>query len=260
MPLPPPSRDSTVVVTGASSGIGSELARELARRNHNVTLVARRGDRLEVLKAELEAGNDIRADVRVCDLTDPAARTELVEGLGEVGGLCNNAGYGDHGPFHSADLAWNLDMIRLNCEALVHLTGAVLPGMVDRGIGSILNVASLAAFQPLPNWATYAATKAFVQSFSEAVHSELAGTGVSVTVLCPGPVRTEFGRTAGIGGLEDGVPDVAYVDAGKVARAAIRAMASGRRSVIPSVKWKATGAAGRYVPRSVLLPLAKRVP
>jgi len=258
MPLPPPSDDATIVVTGASSGIGAELARELVRRDHHVTLVARRLDRLEALAAELE-----NADARACDLQDQGARDDLVAALlagdREVVGLCNNAGYGNHGRFHESDLSWEIGMVELNVKALHHLTGAFLPRMVEQGIGAVLNVASLAAFQPIPNMATYAASKAFVASFSEAVHSELAGTGVSVTALCPGPVHTEFGETAGVGHLEQSSPELAYVDAEKVAADAIDAMVHGRRTVLPTLKWKATGLAGRLVPRTVYLPIARRV-
>ena len=255
MPLAPPSDSSTVVVTGASSGIGAELARELARRGHHVTLVARRTDRLHALADEL--GD---ADVRTCDLEDSSARASLLTGLDrQIGGLCNNAGYGDHARLHEADVDWLLGMVRVNCEAVLHLTAAVLPGMVERGSGAVLNVASLAAFQPLPNMATYAATKAFVHALSEGVSAELAGTGVSVTSLCPGPVHTEFGDRAGTGHLEHASPELAFVDARRVARAAIDGMAAGRRAVVPSLKWKATGVAGRHVPRSVLLPFVNRV-
>lgn len=258
MPLPPPSADTTVVVTGASSGIGADLARELSGRGYHVTLVARRADRLQELADDL--GN---ADVRPCDLQDADARGKLVEALHsgerEVVGVCNNAGYGSHGPAQTADVEREVGMVRLNCEALHHLTLSFLPRMVDQGIGAILNVASLAAMQPLPNMATYAATKAFVLSFSEAVHADLQSTGVSVTALCPGPVHTEFGEIAGVGHMERSTPELAYVDAEQVAREGVEAMVRGRRTVVPSLKWKATGLAGRYVPRALLLPVARRV-
>src|SRR5687767_2204196 len=168
MALPAPTPGSTVVITGASSGIGAEFARVLAARGHGLTLVARRRDRLEALAEEL---GDVAVDIEPCDLADRAARTALIETLmaRSVSGLLNNAGHGAHGPVHEADLDYERNMVELNVAALHHLTGALLPQLVAQGTGAILNVASLAAFQPLPNMATYAATKAFVHSFSEAV-------------------------------------------------------------------------------------------
>src|SRR5687767_958516 len=135
MALPPPSSSSTVVVTGASSGIGADLARDLSRRGYGVTLVARRADRLQALADELPN----QADVEPCDLTDTAARTRLLEKLAErdVVGLCNNAGYGSHGPFHTNDLAWEQGMVELNVTAMHHLTGGVLPRMVEQGTGAV---------------------------------------------------------------------------------------------------------------------------
>ena len=257
MALPAPVSGATVVVTGASSGIGAELARELARRGYGVTLVARRADRLQELADELPT----QATVEPCDLGDRAARDDLLARLesADVVGLCNNAGYGSHGPFHEADLDYELGMVTLNVEALHHLTGALLPRLVGHGTGAILNVASLAACQPIPNMATYAASKAFVASFSEAIHAELRGTGVSVTSLQPGPVHTEFGENAGVTHMERGTPELAYVDAADVAREAVDAMVAGRRTVVPTLKWKATGLAGRLVPRTLYLPVARRV-
>ena len=257
MALPAPTADATVVVTGASAGIGAELARELARRGYGVTLVARREDRLRDLARELPT----TAVVETCDLADRAARDDLLRRLADadVIGLCNNAGYGSHGVFHRADLERELGMVAVNVEALHHLTGALLPRLVRQGTGAILNVASLAANQPIPNMATYAASKAFVTSFSEAIHAELQGTGVSVTSLQPGPVHTEFGENAGVTHMERGTPELAYVDADHVARQAVDGMVHGRRTVVPTLKWKATGLAGRLVPRAVYLPVARRV-
>jgi uncharacterized protein len=262
MSLPPPSPDATVLVTGASAGIGTELARELAGRGYGVTLVARRRERLDELAEALRA--DQAAEVRIlpCDLSDPAARRGLLDELGAgartVAGVCNNAGFGAHGPLHGADLRREAEMVRLNVEALHELTGAFLPDMVERGAGAVLNVASVAAFQPVPGMATYAATKAFVLAFSEAVHAELAGTGVSCTTLCPGLTRTEFQDVAGFGEAEAG-PDFVWMTAAEVARAGVEAMTAGRRSMIPGLVNRATAAGGRFVPRSVLLPLARRV-
>jgi short-subunit dehydrogenase len=253
MALPHPEPDTTVVVTGASSGIGAELARELAARGHHVTLVARRRDRLEELADEIGGS----ASVETADLQDAAARDRLADTLAERGvvGLVNNAGYGATGPFAEADLDWHQGMVVLNCQALLHLTGRLLPAMVEAGAGAVLNLASLAACQPIPNMATYAATKAFVLSFSEAVHTELKGTGVSVTAVQPGPVKTEFWELAGDQGSN---PGPAFLPAATVARQAIDGMIEGRRTVVPSLKWKGAAMAGRFAPRTVQLPLMKR--
>ena len=263
MSLPAADSTSTVIVTGASSGIGTELARELARRGYNLTLVARRRERLEALASELRAAHGIRADVRPCDLGDPEARAALVAGLQagdlRVAGVCNNAGYGSVGRFHELPLERERQMVRLNVDALHELTGAFLGEMVERGNGAILNLASTASFQPVPGLATYAATKAFVASFSEAIHAELAGTGVSVTSLCPGPTHTEFGERAGVGGFVESAPEFIYTKAPDVARQGVEAMIAGRRSAIPGLSNKASAFGGRFVPRSVLLPVAARL-
>jgi short-subunit dehydrogenase len=253
MALPEPSPNTTVVVTGASSGIGAELARELARRGHGLTLVARRTEKLQELADELEGEHVVES----ADLQDHTARNALADRLieREVVGLVNNAGYGATGPFVEADLDWLEGMVQLNCQALLHLSGRLLPKMVERGSGAVLNLASLASCQPVPNMATYAATKAFVLSFSEALHAELQGSGVSVTAVQPGPVRTEFWEVAGDKGSN---PGAAFLPAHAVARQAVEGMVTGKRTVVPSLKWKAAAVTGRFVPRSVQLPLMKR--
>lgn len=263
MSLPTPRHQSTALITGASAGIGTELARQLAARGHNVTLVARRRERLDQLAEELRRAYDVIAEVHACDLADDAARAKLVadvkNGERRVDVLCNNAGYGSFGKFHELDLAGETGMVRLNVLALQELTGAFLPDMVSRGEGAILNVASVAAFQPIPSNASYGATKAFVHSFTEAVNAELAGTGVSMTSLCPGPVATEFGEAAGVSDLESQMPSFLAQSAADVARSGIEAMARGRRSVFPGIGPRAAAFGGRYVPRTLLLPLAARV-
>jgi uncharacterized protein len=262
MALPPPAIDTTVLVTGASAGIGTELARELARRSYNVVLVARRDDRLRELAEELRLTHGIHAEVEPCDLSVADARGGLVERLeaGEraVVGVCNNAGFGTVAKLLDAGVEREQQVVRVNVEAVHHLTGAFLPRMVESGAGAILNVASLAAFQPLPGFATYAASKAFVQSFSEAVHAELDGTGVSVTCLCPGFTRTEFGEQAGAAEHERALPDFLYMEADDVARSGIEAMIAGRRTAIPGLKNRASMLGGRAVPRSLLLPLVRQ--
>jgi short-subunit dehydrogenase len=258
MALPDPSHEHTVVVTGASSGIGAELVRELARRGHGLTLVARRRKRLEELAAELE----VPVVVEPCDLADADERKRLIGALGRgrpIAGVCNNAGYGTVGRFADLPLDRELQEVRLNVEALVELTGAFLPQMIERGAGAILNVASTASFQPLPNMAVYAASKAFVRWFSEATHSELGGTGVSVTTLCPGFTETEFAEVAGASSFESQFPGFMVLDAADVARDAVNGMESGARSVVPGVLHKAHALSSRFVPNTILLPIAKRV-
>ena len=263
MALPAPSYGSTVVITGASSGIGADLARQLAERGYNVTLVARRRERLEELAGELREAHDIHVDVETCDLGDPGARKRLASKLSsgerEVVGLCNNAGFGNLGNFLDNELDQELDVVRLNVEAVLHLTGALLPRMVEQGAGAVLNVASTAAFQPLPGFATYAASKAFVHSFSEAVHSELSGTGVSVTSLCPGFTRTEFEQAAGAEDAAAKLPGFTWMESDDVARQGIEGMLAGKRTVVPGMLNKAVSTSGRFVPRTVLLPLVKTV-
>ena len=263
MALPPPTIDTTVLVTGASAGIGAELARELARRGHNVVLCARRADRLQALAEELRLTHGVHADVEPCDLIDAAARRALVARLqtGEraVVGVCNNAGFGTVATLLEAGVEREGRVVALNVEAVHHLTGAFLEPMVAAGTGAILNVASTAAFQPLPGFATYAASKAFVQSFSEAVHTELAGTGVSVTCLFPGFTRTEFGTHAQAEEQAARLPGILWQDAPGVARAGVEGMVAGRRTVIPGVHNRASMLGGRLAPRSLLLPVVRRV-
>jgi short-subunit dehydrogenase len=262
MALPSPTIDTTVLVTGASAGIGAELARELARRSYNLALVARRAERLQELAEELRLSHGIHADVEPCDLSRAGARRELLARLeaGErkVVGVCNNAGLGTVAKLVEAGVEREQQVVRLNIDAVHHLTGAFLPRMVEDGAGAILNVASTAAFQPLPGFATYAASKAFVQSFSEAVHEELRGTGVSVTCLCPGFTHTEFGANAGARDKERALPEFLFMEAPDVARTGVEAMIAGRRSAIPGLTNRATMLGGRVVPRTLLLPLVRQ--
>jgi uncharacterized protein len=263
MALPSPSYGSTVLITGASSGIGADLARQLAERGYNLTLTARRRERLEELADELREAHDIHVDVETCDLGDANARGRLVgklrAGEREVVGLCNNAGFGNLGNFLENDLEKETNVVRLNVEAVHELCGAFLPRMVEQGAGAVLNVASTAAFQPLPGFATYAASKAFVNSFSEAVHSELSGTGVSVTSLCPGFTRTEFEQAAGAEDAASKLPGFTWMESTDVARQGVEGMLAGKRTVVPGTLNKAVSTSGRFIPRTVLLPLVKTV-
>jgi short-subunit dehydrogenase len=239
------------------------MARELASRGHGVTLVARREERLRALAAELVSDHGVRAEVLRTDLGDAAARERLVnqiDGLGlEVEILVNNAGFGGAGNLAESDRERLVEMVQVNCEALLDLQARYLPAMVERGRGAVINVASTAAFQPIPGSATYAATKAFVLSLSEAVHEELRGTGVSLTAICPGPVRTEFTEVAGIRGAEDQVPGVFWMSSETVARSAVEAAEKGKRAIVPGLLNRAGALTGQHTPRTLVLPIARRI-
>ena len=264
MALPLPATDRTALVTGASSGIGVELARQLAGRGHGVTLVARREGPLRELATELAATHGIRTEVVTADLSEPASRDALVaevagRGL-EVDVLVNNAGFSTTGPVHRSDPASEVSMVRTDVEAVVHLCSAIVPGMVDRGRGAVLNVASTAAFQPLPGQAAYGGSKAFVLSYTQAMAQELKGTGVTATTLCPGPVETGFAEAAGFGDMEagDGLPKVMWVSAEAVAAAGIDGLAKGKRVVIPGGANRVLAAFAQHAPRGLVLPVLAR--
>ena len=262
MALPPPSESSTALVTGPSSGIGAEIARELGRRGHGLTLVARREDRLRALARELTQAHGVRVEAIACDAGDPEERRRLARTLEQRGlvveVLVNNAGFGSAGRFPSLDPERETEMVRVNVEAVVALCGAYVPAMVERGRGAVLNVASTAAFQPLPRQATYGATKAFVLSFTEALHGDLHGSGVSATVLCPGPVKTEFFDAAGMEGQFDGVPEFVWATAREAARAGLDGVERGSRVVLPGAASKVSALGGRLAPRGPLLSLLRR--
>src|ERR671922_76374 len=247
MALPPPAPDSTCLVTGASSGIGADIARSLAARGHGVTLVARRTERLEKLAAELRDRDGVRVETVGCDLGHADARQRMRAEIGERGLtveiLVNNAGFGSGGLFQELDQERELEMVRLNVEAVVDLCGRYVPELVRRGRGAVLNVASTAAFQPLPRQATYSASKAFVLTFTDALHEDLAGTGVTATTLCPGPAKTEFMANAGIDW--EGLPDFLWSESAAVAEAAVRGLEKGRRSGVRRLSASAGSVYGR---------------
>jgi len=267
MSLPKPTENSTALITGASGGIGAEIARELARRGHGVVLVARRKSRLETLAKELSGEYGIRAETIAADLAKPASRSRIsgrITELGlEVDILVNNAGFATGGPFHAADPARELEQVQVLVEAVVVLTSTFLPDMVRRRRGAILNVASTAAMQPLPYAAGYSAAKAYVLTFSEALHAEVQGHGVTVTALAPGPVETDFWQVAGwqAGGqsFERAVPSPALISAQDAARAGVDGLASGKRVVVPGLPMRAAMLATRYIPHAVKLPVIERV-
>ena len=226
----------TALVTGASSGIGEQFARQLAARGHDLVLVARRADRLERLASELPT----EAKVVACDLTtDGVSLGGRAQELGvQVDLLVNNAGFGTSGPFLGHDPARDAEQVRLNCEAVVTLCHAFLPGMVERRRGGVINVASSAGFQPIPYESVYAASKAFAISFTDALHTELRGTGVRAMSVNPGPVPTEWQQVAG---YEAGrsAPAPGEITAEQVVSESLEAWDKGHRSVIPgrTMRW-----------------------
>jgi short-subunit dehydrogenase len=237
------------LITGASVGIGEQFARQLSERGHDVVLVARDGARLEALAKEIEGRDGAKAEVLVADLTDPR-QLETVEARARtVDLLVNNAGFGTFGAFHTLDVDAETREINLNVIALVRLTHAAASAMAERGRGGILNVSSLASFQPGPFNATYAATKAFVTSFTEGVHEELKGTGVSVTALCPGFTRTEFQERANVPANQ--VPGFMWQEAPEVARAGLDGVAKNRAVVIPGATNKVLGNISALTPSAI---------
>jgi short-subunit dehydrogenase len=253
----------TVLVTGASSGIGDGLARRFAAGGFDLVLVARREDRLRALGDELVRSHGVMAEVIATDLAEPGAARRVVARVSEAGrgidALVNNAGFGARGSFAEIPERTDLDLVRVNVEALMHLTKLLLPGMLARRRGWVLNVASTAAFVPGPFMATYFASKAFVLSFSEALATEVEGSGVVVSALCPGPVETEFPDVAGTRAtpLFRGGRNV--LDADAVARAGYDGLMAGRRVVVPGLTNKALVAGSRFAPRRLLAALARRL-
>lgn len=248
----------TALVTGASAGLGAEFARQLGPVASSLVLVARRSERLEELRAELgEKFPELDVFIFVADLADEGKRVELVEWLNEQGirvdFLINNAGLGDHGNFQASDWGRVRSMLDVNIAALTHLSHLLLPTLRASGRAAILNVSSVASFFPLPNMAVYSATKAYVTSFSEALRMELLGTGVSVTALCPGPVKTEFFEVATRPGEEGDSAHYETMNAFSVTpaeavRAALEAAGRERPRVIPGLLLAAAVAAAGVVP------------
>lgn len=255
--------DGVALITGASSGVGLELAKLFARDGHDLVLVARREARLQQLAAELANRYEMRATVIAADLADPAAPPEVARRVAAAGldirFLVNNAGYGRTGEFIGTDATTELGMIQVNVTALTHFTKLFLPGMVAEHQGAILNVASTAGFVPGPLMAVYYATKAYVISFSEALAEEMRNTGVTVTVLCPGTTRTEFHERAGIDPEADGLRGPWVSDAASVARAGYAGMLRGKRLVVPGLLNKLMVGATRVVPEPLLARVMRRV-
>jgi uncharacterized protein len=255
------SERKTALITGASFGIGLELARIFAREGHNLVLVARSGDKLRQLASELERNHNTRSLILAIDLTDPGAPAYVLDQTTRasiaVDVLVNNAGFGQYGFFAENDLDECLRQIQLNVTTLTHLTRLYLPGMLEGKSGEILNVASTAAFQPGPLMAVYFATKAYVLHFSEALANELEGTGITVTCLCPGATATEFHKRANA--AEMNLLKMGSMDARAVAEDGYRALKAGKPVVISGFKNWLAAQSVRFSPRRMATAVARRL-
>ena len=245
----------TAMVTGASSGIGEAMVRLLANAGVRTVVVARRLDRLADLAASLDA-----VEVLAADLTTDAGLALTCERLSDdlrpIDLVVNNAGFGTSGQFYTLDPARLAQEIRLNVSALTQLSHAAVVPMVARKSGWLLNVSSVASFQPVPGLAVYAATKAFVTSFSEALHEELRSSGVKVTALCPGLTRTEFQSVSNMSDAASAYPSVAWLSAEKVARDGLAAAAHGKALSVPGIAYKGLVSGSRLAPRALVRRIA----
>jgi short-subunit dehydrogenase len=252
---------STVLITGASGGIGAELAREYARHGHALVLVARSTGALEALAEELRSTHSVEVRTVVLDLAAPSAADRLVAELDaaevQVDVLVNNAGFALYGPFAGTDWGKESEMLQLNVATVTALTKKLLPGMLARRRGRILNVASTAGFLPGPLMAVYYATKAYVLSFSEALAEELSGTGITVTALCPGPTRTGFQARASMEASRL-VNGKTLPDAAAVARAGYEGAERGAAVVIPGLQNRFQVSLVRFLPRSMVSRIVHR--
>jgi short-subunit dehydrogenase len=262
MRLRKPRIRGTALITGASAGIGAELAKVFGEHKHDVILVARRQDSLEALAGQIEGRSGVRATVFPADLAQAGAPAELFEAIRgaelDVDILVNNAGFGLGGEFIETDLDTELRMIQVNITALTYLTKLFLPPMVQRRSGGVLNVASTAAFQPGPLMSVYYASKAYVLSFTEAIAEELRDSGVVVTALCPGPTATEFAQIAHV--------DVSRLfafgvvaDARSVAKFGYDSLQRGARVAIPGAQNKLIAQARRFAPRGVVTRVVRLI-
>ena len=256
-PQPEPASKRRALVTGASSGIGEEFARQLAKKGYDLVLVARRRDRLEKLAAEFSQAQGTIAEVVEADLatTEGVISVEKRLEQGDIDLVVNNAGFATRGEFPALPIHRELEELDVNIKALVRLTHAALRPMVQRKRGNVVNVGSTGSFQPVPYMSTYAATKAFVLHFSEGVHEEVKKQGVTVTCLCPGPVLTEFQQVAGID--QRRLPSRGRLTPRQVVAAALKGAADGRAIVIPGAmnRTLATGLV-RITPRFAVRRIA----
>ncbi|MGZ4112810.1 MAG: SDR family NAD(P)-dependent oxidoreductase [Tumebacillaceae bacterium] len=251
----------TALVTGASNGIGYELAKLLAKDGYNLVLVARSESKLQQLAQDLHAQHGVAVKVIAKDLGLATAPEEIFAELQaaqvHVDLLVNNAGYGMYGNFAESELSEQLGMIQLNITALTHLTHLFLPGMIAKRQGRIMNVASTAAFQPGPLMAVYYATKAFVLSFSEALANEVQAQGITVSAFCPGPTSTGFGERAQLG--QSKLFDAGVMDAASVARIGYAGWLKGQTVIVPGVRNQMLASSVRFMPRKTVVNIVRKI-
>ncbi|GGC72754.1 SDR family oxidoreductase [Hoyosella rhizosphaerae] len=257
MAVPHPTAENVAVVTGASSGIGTALAEDLAARGYNLIIVARRVEVLEGIATRLHDKYGVTVEVRGIDLADREQRKPLADELSSknVAILCLNAGIATFGPLERLDPDYERFIVDLNAVSVHDLALAALPGMVERGGGGILMTGSAAGNMPIPNNATYAATKAFVNSFSESLRGEVKSRGIHVTLLAPGPVRLDAPEPEDASLVDRVVPDFLWIDTKYTARLSIDGLFRNKMRVVPGVLSKAMSAAGQYSPRGVMAPI-----
>ncbi|MGJ6123239.1 mycolate reductase [Mycolicibacterium sp. Y3] len=261
MPVPAPHPDARAVVTGASQGIGEALAAELAARGHHLIITARRGEVLAEVADRLTQRYGVTVEVRAVDLADPAARDVLCQELAgrNISVLCANAGTATFGPVAKLDPAGEKAQVQLNALAVHDLCLAVLPGMLERKAGGILISGSAAGNSPIPNNATYAATKAFANTFSESLRGELKGTGVNVTLLAPGPVRTDLPDETERSLVERLIPDFLWINTEYTAKLSLDGLEHNKMRIVPGLTSKAMSVASGYAPRAIVTPIVGAV-
>ena len=261
MPVPAPSPDARAVVTGASQNIGEALATELAARGHHLIITARRAEVLAEVAQRITDRYGVTVEVRACDLTDPADRDKLCDELAQrnISILCANAGTATFGTVAELPVEGEKAQVQLNVQGVHDLVLAVLPGMISRHGGGILISGSAAGNSPIPNNATYAASKAFANTFSESLRGELKPHGVNVTLLAPGPVRAELPDPSEQSLVERLIPDFLWIDTEYTARVSLDGLERNKMRVVPGLTSKAMSAASGYAPRSIVAPIVGAV-